>query len=88
MKHSELQQVRDGIQGDTQMLVCNREAGSFSRLWGRECWVANSVLGLIQSSIDEEMDQHNPTDPLYKVWLYCEELKEKNRIGDFPTVID
>jgi hypothetical protein len=88
MKQTELQRVRDAIQGDTAMTTCNREAGSFSRLWGRECWIADSVLSLIQSSIDEEMDKHAPNDPLYRVWLYCEELKEKNRIGNFPTAID
>lgn len=75
------------LQGNTPELTCNREAGSFSHLWGRECWVADSVLDLVQCSIDEEMDSHDPSDPLFKVWTYCRELREKNRIGEFPDVI-
>jgi hypothetical protein len=49
--------------------------------------VADSVLKLIQCSIDEEMDLGNPNDPLFKVRQYCQELREKNRIGEFAEVI-
>jgi hypothetical protein len=87
MKATELAEVRRDIQGDTKMETCNREAGSFSRLWGRDCWVADSVLSLIQSSIDEEMDAGNPSDPLFKVHQYCDKLREKNRIGEFPDIV-
>lgn len=80
-------QIRADIQGDTPLAVCNREAGSFSRLWGRDCWIADSVLKLIQCSIDEEMDASDPNDPLFKVHKYCDELREKNRLGDFADTI-
>lgn len=88
MTESELIAVRQGIQGDTKLTVCNEEAGSFSQLWGRNCWVADSVLQLIQCSIDEEMDASNPDDSLYKVHQYCDRLREKNRLGDFPDTIE
>jgi hypothetical protein len=87
MNDIELQRTREEIQGNAEMYICNREAGSFSRLWGRDCWVADTVLKLIQSSIDEEMKAHDPNDPLFKVHQYCEELREKNRIGTFPESI-
>jgi hypothetical protein len=88
MSGTELRETREAIQGKTEQDVCNREAGSFSRLWGRDCWVADSVLKLIQSSIDEDMNQHDPNDPLFKVYRYCAELREKNRIGEFPNTFD
>jgi len=87
MNDKELQTLRTELQGDTPLLSCNKEAGSFSRLWGRDCWVADSVLKLIQCSIDEEMDLGNPNDPLFKVHQYCQELREKNHIGEFAEVI-
>lgn len=87
MNDAELQALRQELQGATPLIVCNKEAGSFSRLWGRECWVADSVLKLIQCSIDEQMIKDDPNDPLFKVWKYCEELREKNRIGEFSDVI-
>lgn len=88
MNNTELETLRTELQGDTTLLVCNREAMSFSRLWGRDCWVADTVLKLIQCSIDEDMDKHNAKDPLFKVWKYCENLREQNRIGEFPNQID
>ena len=75
------------LRGDTPQTVCNREAGSYSHLWGRDCWVADSVLSLIQCSIDEEMDAHNPNDPLFKVYRYCDKLREKNRLGHFDETL-
>lgn len=87
MKDGELQETRQEIQGDTEQYICNREAGSFSCLWGRNCWVADSVLKLIQSSIDEEMNAQDPNDPLFKVHQYCDKLREKNRIGEFTDTI-
>lgn len=87
MTDLELRQLRQELRGLTPVTVCNKEAGSFSELWGRDCWVADSVLSLIQCSIDEEMDSSNPADPLYKVWRYCEALKQKNRIGVFADTI-
>lgn len=87
MTDLELQRLRTELRGSTPLITCNREAGSFSELWGRDCWVADSVLTLIQCSIDEQMDKCNPNDPLFKVWRYCEELRMKNRIGTFAEVI-
>lgn len=87
MNDAELTQLRAELQGDTPLIVCNQEAGSFSRLWGRDCWIANSVLQLIQCSIEEEMDRNDPEDPLLKVYQYCERLREKNRVGEFAEVI-
>ena len=75
------------LRGDTPEITCNKEAGSYSHLWGRNCWVGDSMLKLIQCSIDEEMNRHDPNDPLWKVYQYCEQLREKNRIGDFADVI-
>jgi hypothetical protein len=83
----ELRQLRQELRGSTPLSTCNKEAGSFSELWGRDCWIADSVLSLIQCSIDEEMDSSNLSDPLYKVYQYCEKLREKNRIGDFADTI-
>lgn len=87
MTDLELQQLRQDLRGATPLTTCNREAGSFSELWGRDCWIADSVLKLVQCSIDEEMDANNPNDPLFKVHQYCEQLREKNRIGEFAQVI-
>lgn len=83
-----ISEIRRELQGSTAADVCNREAGSFSRLWGRDCWVADTVLKLIQCSIDEEMNRHDPSDQLWKVWQYCEKLREQNRIGQFDDAID
>lgn len=87
MTDLELRQLRQDLRGSTPLNVCNKEAGSFSDLWGRNCWVTDSVLKLIQCSIDEEMDASNPSDPLFKVHQYCEQLRQKNRIGEFAEVI-
>lgn len=87
MTNTEYTALHAELQGDTKELVCNREAGSFSHLWDRDCWVADSVLSLIQCSIDEKMDRHDPNDPLFKVWKYCKDLRELNRIGEFPETI-
>lgn len=87
MNDTELANVRAEIQGDTELTVCNREAGSFSRLWGRDCWITDSVLSLVQCSIEEGMNRSDPNDPLWSVYRYCDELREKNRIGDFPETI-
>ena len=87
MTDQELHALRQDLRGDTPLTSCNKEAGSFSELWGRDCWVADSVLSLIQCSIEEEMDSSNLQDPLFKVYKYCGELREKNRLGTFSDVI-
>jgi hypothetical protein len=76
------------LRGNTEQAVCNKEAGCYSHLWGRDCWAVDSVLSLIECSIDEQMDRHNPQDPLFKVWKYCQDMREKNRIGDFPDTLE
>lgn len=63
--------------------VCNKENGSFSQLWGRDCWVADSVLKLVGIHADMLYEQSNDPavdEALKKVMAYCEELREKNRI--------
>lgn len=87
MTDLELRQLREQLRGSTALVVCNQEAGSFSELWGRDCWVTDSVLKLIQCSIDEDMDSSDPSDPLFKVYQYCERLRCKNRVGEFAEII-
>ena len=70
--------------------VCNKENGSFSNLWGRKCWVADSMLKLVQSQISllaenncEEFEAQNNSDhPFWKLTkslnAYCEELRTQN----------
>ena len=79
--------------------VCNRENGSRSSLWGRNCWIADSLLSLLQSHIetltenrcDQFGAQNNPDHPLWKLAkdldYYCEELRVKNGLRS-PSVLN
>lgn len=64
--------------------VCNKENGSFSQLWGRDCWVADSVLKLVEIEADRLYEQNTEGEAvdvaLTRVMDYCKELREKNRI--------
>jgi hypothetical protein len=64
------------------VIVCNKENGSFSQLWGRDCWVADSVLSLVYTHADllyEQSTDENVDAALKKIMSYCEELREKNK---------
>lgn len=73
------------------IIVCNKENGSFSQLWGRGCWVADSVLKLIEVEADRLYEQNTDGEAvdaaLKKIMSYCKELREQNRIY-FASEID
>ncbi len=74
----------------TEKIGCNRENGAFSELWGRNCWVADSVLTLIMSFI--EPGEWHDTSPgaqevCQKVEAYCQKLRLKNKEPHFDDVI-
>lgn len=57
-----------------KQIVCNQEAGCMSALFGRNCWVADSMLKLIISSVDEI---ESPV--ARQVEEYAQELRAKNK---------
>lgn len=71
--------------------VCNKENGSFSQLWGRDCWVADSVLKLVEVEADRLFEQNTEGEAvdtaLKRIMAYCQELREKNRIY-FASEVD
>jgi hypothetical protein len=69
--------------------VCNKEDGSFSQLWGRDCWVADSVLKLIHVHADLLYEQSNDPavgEALRKIMAYCNELRDNNRVYFADTI--
>lgn len=63
-------------------IVCNKETGSFSQLWGRDCWVADSMLKLVFVEADRLHEQSQSEDVdkvLTRIMEYCKELREKNK---------
>jgi hypothetical protein len=69
--------------------VCNKENGSFSELWGRDCWVADSVLKLVICEADRLFEQSNDPEvdrTLKGIMAYCDELREKNRVYFADTI--
>jgi len=78
--------------------TCNRENGSQSDLWGRNCWIADSVANLIQSRIEYLGTIHADkfgadTDPDHPLWAfiedlnrYCEEIRVRNGLRDAEVV--
>lgn len=70
--------------------TCNRERGSRSALWNRQCWIADSFASLISSHIEtlgercgEILKVHNdPDSPFWEMVkeleYYCEELRVQN----------
>jgi hypothetical protein len=77
---------------------CNRENGSQSDLWNRECWIADSFASLIQSRLEYLAAKYAPDlkaeadadSPLWKLvadlHCYCEELRVKNGLRP-PAVL-
>jgi hypothetical protein len=59
--------------------TCNKENGSFSQLWGRDCWVADSVLKLVEAAFDPG-EYHNQSEGAREVCQavekYCKELRQ------------
>jgi hypothetical protein len=72
-----------------EITVCNKENGSFSQLWGRDCWVADSVLKLIMCHA-EDLDQKVTTKEaewaIKKIVDYCKELREQNRLYFYDSI--
>lgn len=64
--------------------VCNKENGSFSQLWGRDCWVAESVLKLVEIEADRLYEQNTEGEAvdatLKRIMAYCKHLREQNRV--------
>jgi hypothetical protein len=59
--------------------VCNEENGSFSQLFGRKCWVADSMLSLVQSFVDEKGTTPEAAKLATDVENYCKELRQMNQ---------
>lgn len=83
-----------------QKTVCNRENRSRSDLWGRQCWIADSVLSLVQSRAEYLFQQNaskfsnadiDPNSPLWALLedinYYIEELRVKNGLRE-PAVLN
>ena len=78
--------------------TCNRENGSTSAPWARNCWIADSVASLIQSRVEYLGRMHGgkfgaDTDPDHPLWAfiedlnrYCEEIRVKNGLRE-PEVV-
>jgi hypothetical protein len=65
-----------------KILVCNEENGCMSQLFGRNCWVANSFIGLIESHAETlyEKNLGDSADEVCKSILeYCKQLKQDNK---------
>lgn len=70
--------------------VCNKENGSFSELWGRDCWVADSMLKLIEAAFDsgEYRNQSEGAQEVCRaVEKYCKELRQKNKEPHFSDIV-
>lgn len=72
----------NGLDDKESLIVCNEENGCMSQLFGRGCWVTESILGLIESHVEtlHEKDLGDKADEVCQSILdYCKDLKEKNR---------
>ena len=70
--------------------VCNRENESMSDLWGRNCWVADSLASLISSHVETLGEKYgeklgvlnDPDSPFWQMIkdleYFCEELRVQN----------
>lgn len=72
-----------------KIIVCNEENGSMSQLWGRNCWVADSAISLIESHAETLFIKSfgaEAYEVIESILDYCKELREKNR-NHFDDVI-
>lgn len=74
-----------------KITVCNKEDGCMSELFGRDCWVAHSMLSLIGSAIENhyEKDLGPEVDAVLKnLDAYRKRLQadNKNYFDDTITV--
>ena len=67
--------------------VCNQENGCMSELFGRQCWIADSMLKLIIAFVDEKGLTNGEVQICKEVEGYCTELREKNR-NYFDNIIE
>ena len=79
--------------------TCNRENGSTSDLWGRQCWVADSFASLVANFADNRAErmaaafgaESDPDHPLWKliadINYYAEDLRVKNGLRH-PAVLN
>lgn len=70
--------------------TCNQENGCMSELWGRDCWIADSMLKLVEAAFDAgeyPRQDDSASDVCEKVVAYCKELRKKNREPHFDDVI-
>lgn len=73
---------------DTPKTTCNKENGSFSDLWGRQCWVADSMLKIVQSRLEDVYEQGVIPEETYQALRRCiEELRVDNGLRP-ATVIN
>ena len=82
--------LTDEARAKDTLTICNRENGSFSQLFGRDCWVADAMVSLIQSAFEpgEMFDTTDETHALLvKIENYCKELRQKNREPYFDDTI-
>jgi hypothetical protein len=70
-----------------KITTCNKENGCYSSLWGRDCWVADSMLKLIYSHADTLYEQSESSDvdkAIKSIMDYCDELRKKNKEEHWP----
>jgi len=69
--------------------VCNQENGSTSSLWNRRCWIADSMLSLVDSHLEYlyEIHENMPEEVYTKLHRYIEELRVDNGLRS-PGVIN
>lgn len=73
------------------IIACNKERGSFSQLWGRDCWVADSLVSLVlvhAETLFERSEDPATDEALKSIMEYCKELREKNRQEFWPDEIE
>jgi hypothetical protein len=88
--HDEMQTGGQEMPDNETIKVCNKENGSFSQLWGRDCWVADSVLKLVEAAFDpgEYRNQSKGAREVCQaVENYCKELRQLNREPYFADVV-
>jgi len=74
----------------SEKTICNKENGSFSELFGRDCWVADSMLKLVEVAF--EPGEYRNTSPdaqavCEAVVKYCKELRQENKEPHFDDVV-
>lgn len=70
-----------------EKIVCNKENGCMSETFGRDCWVADSMLKLVEARFDPGEFPEPDATAYEKVVAYCRELRQMNKEPHFDDVI-